>query len=107
MASNQISVKHRIQASRISRLSCSPFARTLAGVFSSSKTAPAKSTQCVPAPTPLASAASSVVLCATRTYMHWTAVSGFKAARVAQQGQLSTRGISYFRLSAGCRQFRS
>ena len=42
-----------------------------------------------------------------RTYMHWTAVSGFKAARVAQQGQPSTRCISYFRLSAGCRQFRS
>ena len=42
-----------------------------------------------------------------RTYIHWTAVSGFKAARVAQQGQLRTRGISYFRLSAGCRQFRS
>ncbi|KAK2151529.1 hypothetical protein NP493_2608g00000 [Ridgeia piscesae] len=41
-----------------------------------------------------------------RTYMHWTAVSGFKAARVAQQGQPSTRCISYFRLSAGCRQFR-
>ena len=32
--------------------------------------------------------------------VHWTAVSGFKAARVAQQGQLSTRGI-------GCRQFSS
>ena len=31
----------------------------------------------------------------------------FKAARVAQQGQLSTWGIGYFRLSAGCRQFRS
>ena len=31
--------------------------------------------------------------------MHWTAVSGFKAARAAQQGQLSTRGIGYFRLS--------
>ena len=42
-----------------------------------------------------------------RTYMHWTAVSGFKAARVAQQGQPSTRCISYFRLSASCRQFRS
>ena len=39
--------------------------------------------------------------------MHWTAVSGFKAASVAQHGQLSTRGIGYFRLSAGCRQFRS
>ena len=35
-----------------------------------------------------------------RTYIHWT------AARVAQQGQLSTRGIGYFRLSVGCRQYR-
>ena len=37
----------------------------------------------------------------SRIYIHWTAVSGFKAARVAQKGHFGLKCTTYFRLSAG------
>jgi len=40
----------------------------------------------------------------SRIYIHWTAVSVFKVARLAQESHLGMKCSAYFRLSAGSRR---